>query len=200
MQSCCSGCRGVVGDCLRYLVNGIENADSWATDGHKWLNVAFDCGYAFVADAEAHRASLMHRAAYLSNDASSRDPVGLESGMVAAGAWLSHLRGAASTRAEVAAAVCLCIADWQASSFVVSLKLRQRLKRAHEDSKSVAKMEVRQSGPALQQADMDAFVNASSITEHTTSLLERAQLQESRYTLTGSCRKTHQFRLKPSGN
>jgi glutamate/tyrosine decarboxylase-like PLP-dependent enzyme len=58
---------------LQYLVKGIEDADSWATDGHKWLNVPFDCGYAFVADADAHRASLAHRAAYLTHDSQARD-------------------------------------------------------------------------------------------------------------------------------
>ena len=57
----------------RHLVKGLGAADSWATDGHKWLNVPFDCGYAFVADAEAHRASLSHRAAYLTHDAMARD-------------------------------------------------------------------------------------------------------------------------------
>ena len=58
---------------IQHLVKGIAAADSWATDGHKWLNVPFDCGYAFVADAEAHRASLAHRAAYLTHDAEARD-------------------------------------------------------------------------------------------------------------------------------
>jgi glutamate/tyrosine decarboxylase-like PLP-dependent enzyme len=57
----------------RHLVKGVEAADSWATDGHKWLNVPFDCGYAFVNDAEAHRASLSHRASYLTHDAEARD-------------------------------------------------------------------------------------------------------------------------------
>src|SRR5712664_4193984 len=47
---------------LRHLLNGAHAADSWTADGHKWLNVPFDCGYAFVADPEAHRASLSHRA------------------------------------------------------------------------------------------------------------------------------------------
>jgi glutamate/tyrosine decarboxylase-like PLP-dependent enzyme len=58
---------------FRHLVKGLGAADSWATDGHKWLNVPFDCGYAFVADPEAHRASLSHRAVYLTHDAEARD-------------------------------------------------------------------------------------------------------------------------------
>src|SRR5918994_1924171 len=41
---------------LRHLLAGAELADSWATDGHKWLNVPYDCGYAFVAHPEHHRA------------------------------------------------------------------------------------------------------------------------------------------------
>ena len=60
---------------LRRLVKGIEAADSWATDGHKWLNVPFDSGFAFVADPEAHRASLSIRAAYLTHAADARDQV-----------------------------------------------------------------------------------------------------------------------------
>jgi glutamate/tyrosine decarboxylase-like PLP-dependent enzyme len=59
--------------CLRHLVKGIEAADSWATDGHKWLNVPFDSGFAFVADAEAHRASLSTRASYLTHASDARD-------------------------------------------------------------------------------------------------------------------------------
>jgi len=58
---------------LRHLVKGVEAADSWATDGHKWLNVPFDSGFAFVADAEAHRASLSLRAVYLTHAADARD-------------------------------------------------------------------------------------------------------------------------------
>ena len=40
----------------RHLVRGVDQADSWSTDGHKWLNTPFDCGYAFIADEAAHRA------------------------------------------------------------------------------------------------------------------------------------------------
>jgi glutamate/tyrosine decarboxylase-like PLP-dependent enzyme len=57
----------------RHLVKGVEAADSWATDGHKWLNVPFDCGYAFIADPDAHRASMSHRAAYLTHHEDARD-------------------------------------------------------------------------------------------------------------------------------
>ena len=57
----------------RHLVRGVSTADSWATDGHKWLNVPYDCGYAFVLDSESHRASLAHRAPYLTHDSGARD-------------------------------------------------------------------------------------------------------------------------------
>jgi glutamate/tyrosine decarboxylase-like PLP-dependent enzyme len=57
----------------KHLVAGVESADSWATDGHKWLNVPFDSGYAFVAHPESHRASMSHRAAYITHDADARD-------------------------------------------------------------------------------------------------------------------------------
>jgi glutamate/tyrosine decarboxylase-like PLP-dependent enzyme len=58
---------------LRHLLRGVEHADSWATDGHKWLNVPYDCGYAFVADADAHRAAMSHRAPYLAHASEGRD-------------------------------------------------------------------------------------------------------------------------------
>jgi glutamate/tyrosine decarboxylase-like PLP-dependent enzyme len=58
---------------FRHLLNGVDCADSWATDGHKWLNVPYDCGYAFVADREAHCASLSHRASYLTHAEDARD-------------------------------------------------------------------------------------------------------------------------------
>jgi glutamate/tyrosine decarboxylase-like PLP-dependent enzyme len=57
----------------RHLVRGIEAAHSWATDGHKWLNVPFDCGYAFVAEPAAHCAAISHRASYLTHAADARD-------------------------------------------------------------------------------------------------------------------------------
>ncbi len=58
---------------LRHLVKGVEAADSWATDGHKWLNLPFDSGFAFVADRDAHRGSLSLRAPYLTHAADARD-------------------------------------------------------------------------------------------------------------------------------
>ena len=60
---------------FRHLMKGAEAADSWSTDGHKWLNVPYDCGYAFVARPAAHRAAMSHRAPYLVHDSDARDQI-----------------------------------------------------------------------------------------------------------------------------
>jgi glutamate/tyrosine decarboxylase-like PLP-dependent enzyme len=56
-----------------YLTEGVAAADSWATDAHKWLNVPYDSGLAFVRDAEALRAAMAVTAAYLP-PGETRDP------------------------------------------------------------------------------------------------------------------------------
>jgi glutamate/tyrosine decarboxylase-like PLP-dependent enzyme len=50
---------------LRHLARGAERADSWAVDTHKWLNVPYDCGLAFCAHPESHRAAMTATADYL---------------------------------------------------------------------------------------------------------------------------------------
>lgn len=57
----------------RHLLTGVDAADSWATDGHKWLNVPYDRGYAFVADPKAHAGSMSHRASCISYSSDARD-------------------------------------------------------------------------------------------------------------------------------
>jgi glutamate/tyrosine decarboxylase-like PLP-dependent enzyme len=49
----------------RDLVDGIELADSWACDGHKWLNVPYDAGYVVCSRPEVHAAAVSYTAAYL---------------------------------------------------------------------------------------------------------------------------------------
>lgn len=60
---------------LAPLARGVEKADSWATDGHKWLNVPYDCGIVIVNDPESHRAAMIISAAYLvQTGGRERDP------------------------------------------------------------------------------------------------------------------------------
>ncbi|MEP7245452.1 MAG: pyridoxal-dependent decarboxylase, partial [Gammaproteobacteria bacterium] len=59
---------------LRHLAQGLEAADSWATDAHKWLNVPYDSGLAFVRDANTLRAAMAITAAYLPTDTAERNP------------------------------------------------------------------------------------------------------------------------------
>jgi glutamate/tyrosine decarboxylase-like PLP-dependent enzyme len=53
---------------LRPLVRGVERADSWITDAHKWLNVPYDSALVLTNDAEAHRAAMTVSASYLIQD------------------------------------------------------------------------------------------------------------------------------------
>ena len=58
----------------RPALDGYELADSWATDGHKWLNVPYDCGFALTAHPDAHRAAMSVNASYLVQG-EGRDPM-----------------------------------------------------------------------------------------------------------------------------
>lgn len=58
----------------REQVAGVELADSIAADGHKWLNVPYDSGFAFTAHPEAHRRALMIPAHYIQLTPGERDP------------------------------------------------------------------------------------------------------------------------------
>ena len=57
---------------LRHLVRGVERADSWITDAHKWLNVPYDSALVLCNDAEAHRAAMTVSASYLMQDDGAR--------------------------------------------------------------------------------------------------------------------------------
>src|SRR5450631_3029965 len=59
---------------LKPLARGLEQADSWATDAHKWLNVPYDSGLAFVRDANALKAAMAITAEYLPTESAERNP------------------------------------------------------------------------------------------------------------------------------
>jgi glutamate/tyrosine decarboxylase-like PLP-dependent enzyme len=56
---------------------GLEEADSWSTDAHKWLNVPYDCGIVICRHPAPHRAAMTVTASYLVQAApgTDRDPV-----------------------------------------------------------------------------------------------------------------------------
>ncbi|MFZ0593409.1 MAG: aminotransferase class V-fold PLP-dependent enzyme [Bryobacteraceae bacterium] len=56
------------------LLEGVQLADSIATDAHKWLNVPYDCGIVFCSDESAHRSAMSLAAAYIVATGSQRDP------------------------------------------------------------------------------------------------------------------------------
>ena len=58
---------------LRHLTTGVERADSWAVDAHKWLNVPYDSAMAIVADSDAHVAAMGLAGPYLVADPGQRD-------------------------------------------------------------------------------------------------------------------------------
>lgn len=50
---------------FRHLTRGVELADSWATDGHKWLQLPYDSGFVIVKDRAAHARAMSIEASYL---------------------------------------------------------------------------------------------------------------------------------------
>ena len=63
--------------CRPSRIPGLDRADSWSTDAHKWLNVPYDCGITICRHPAAHRAAMTVTAAYLVQAApgTDRDPV-----------------------------------------------------------------------------------------------------------------------------
>jgi hypothetical protein len=72
----------------------------------------------------------------------------------------------------LAAAFCLCIAGWQASSFAVTMKLRKRMKKSRELPSSTSRLPDDNAKRVLEPGELGSFVGAPNVTEHTTELLD----------------------------
>lgn len=66
------GIWAAVSPSFRHLVKGLDRADSWTTDAHKWLNVPYDSGIVLCAHPESHRRAMGVQAAYLIQDHEDR--------------------------------------------------------------------------------------------------------------------------------
>ena len=69
------GLWGAAVPAIRHRLAGLDQADSWTTDAHKWLNVPYDSGLVFVKDPAPHHAAMTLGAAYYVETAGGeRDP------------------------------------------------------------------------------------------------------------------------------
>lgn len=95
-------------DRLRWLTEGVDLADSWTTDGHKWLNTPYDCAMSIVRDAEALAGAMTSDAAYSSAGADAQKNLTLEFSRRARGVAIwAALRSLG--RDGVAALVDICV-------------------------------------------------------------------------------------------
>ena len=95
------GLFAAVSPSTRELVRGVERAHSVVVDGHKWLNVPYDCGAVFVHDRALHEGAFAAAAAYLGSE--ERRPTCVQqplAGDVAPGAGAHRLGDAAGVRAR----------------------------------------------------------------------------------------------------
>ena len=90
--------------------------------------------------------------------------------------YLTYLpSGDAKWSVYLAGAFCLCIAAWQASSFFITLRLRQRLSHSRQAESIPAELSQSQPAPALNAGDFSNVVGVNSVTENTTEFLENVR-------------------------
>ena len=70
------GLWAAVSPSTRHLVDGVELADSWGCDAHKWLNVPYDSAFAICSRPDVHEAAMSYTAAYLGGSADTRTAMG----------------------------------------------------------------------------------------------------------------------------
>ena len=148
-------------------LDGVDLADSWATDGHKWLQTPYDCGFAIVRDPEAHRRAMAISASYLPPaDGADREPSAyvpeLSRRARGLGTWAMLRQFGRSGIAElvergcqVAEAMAAALADEPGVELVCPVVLNQFMVRfGDDDAATLATVE-------RIQADAIAFIGAA---------------------------------------
>jgi len=111
----------------RVHVAGVERADSWATDGHKWLNVPYDCGVVVCADGRHLRHSMRMEAAYVPDGGEARSlmNMGLQMSQAARGVpvWAVLASRGRSGVAELIEHSCQCAERFGASLVAAGAEL-----------------------------------------------------------------------------
>lgn len=161
---------------LRHLTSGIENADSWTTDAHKWLNTPYDCAMTICRDSAALSAAMNSDAAYSSASANAQKNLTLEFSRRARGipvwaALRSLGRDGVASLVERHHAQAVRVGEGLTEAgyeILNRIPLNQVLVRAHDDAKTVAIMKAAQAsgktwfGPTVWQGGPAFRLSVSS--------------------------------------
>ncbi|GAB92022.1 pyridoxal phosphate-dependent decarboxylase family protein [Gordonia rhizosphera] len=172
----------------RYLTDAVDLADSWTTDGHKWLNTPYDAAMLILRDAQALSSTMNSDTAYLSGDEDAQKNLTLELSRRARGisVWAA-LRTLGSAGVEDLVDRCISLAQYaaeglRAGGFTVlnRVVLNQVLVRADTPEQTIAVREHAATAAARTNGCSTPPTTASDQPETWTATAERRSSSEAR--------------------